>query len=961
MDRAPPRAHKVQPTLAEAHTEDFILPRLDNVSIDKPSSDSDGHFDTPEAATPVRGPPFVPGELESNNADNKAGADQDEHLMVTAPIGDHKNVLFHNMGQDEPAVPMQDPLEMNSKHLQAPQNARLTKPMDYEPVPESFPVTSIPQMVKCTVPPPEPLPEETLLPEVMKCQFPPPEPSQEQILLPQVGKCTVTPPEPPREEISLPEVTKSTVPRLEPQREEILLPEVMKCQFPPPEPPQEEIFLPEMPKCTVPTLEPPREELLVPEMMKCTVPSPEPPQDPIPVLVNEPYLALAPSPSPSPSSAPATNSIQSYEAVPNPALEPTQEKPLVDSEAQCSGALPKSASGSQNKTRKSKPPSLSIKQTPREDAQSNEEEELPVPKASYKFDPDQLDDSFNPFTSGGSKIQNSPPPCGTITFPRPELLGSSRIEDSAATPSEESHSEAKAAMPEFGPDEGAVSKAPPKKLGCRKTASKVKKQVRPKASEIPCEPAPEPATSESVIEKAPETSVQVSDTAAPLNLDDVPIPSKGTYNFDPSQWDDPNFNPFGSNSTLSNSPVLPKGSYTFNPDKFDDSADPFKPSNSLSNDDSSGCSTRPEKKTKEGSTQKAEQLVGEKKIRQIRKKSKDRAAKNPCKVEKHDESQTQDVCKPEENEVVVTSPEISQRVHHATDEEKLASTGITGQTTQDEPQPKGESESEKTCGKKQTLDDIIPVTDAPETVDHEDDKDACIVKDDTRENPTMCSGDADAEVPSQDKISLTEIDKAAVLTLIREEIITKEIEVNEWKTKYEESRAEVLEMRKIVAEYEKTVAQMIEDEQEQKTLSCSKSVRQLTMERDQALSDLNSVERSFADLFRRYENMKGVLEGFKKNEEVLKKCAQDYLTRIKQEEQRYQTLKVHAEEKLDRANEEIAQVRSKANAEGLALNASLRKEQMKVDSLERAVLQKNQEIEELTKICDELIAKLGTE
>lgn len=41
-----------------------------------------------------------------------------------------------------------------------------------------------------------------------------------------------------------------------------------------------------------------------------------------------------------------------------------------------------------------------------------------------------------------------------------------------------------------------------------------------------------------------------------------------------------------------------------------------------------------------------------------------------------------------------------------------------------------------------------------------------------------------------------------------------------------------------------------------------------------------------------------------------------------------------------RANEEIAQVRAKANAEGVALNASLRKEQMKVESLERAVVQK---------------------
>lgn len=42
----------------------------------------------------------------------------------------------------------------------------------------------------------------------------------------------------------------------------------------------------------------------------------------------------------------------------------------------------------------------------------------------------------------------------------------------------------------------------------------------------------------------------------------------------------------------------------------------------------------------------------------------------------------------------------------------------------------------------------------------------------------------------------------------------------------------------------------------------------------------------------------------------------------------------------NRANEEIAQVRAKANTEAVALNAGLRKEQMKVESLERAVLQK---------------------
>ncbi|XP_070288109.1 transforming acidic coiled-coil-containing protein 2 isoform X5 [Myotis yumanensis] len=201
-------------------------------------------------------------------------------------------------------------------------------------------------------------------------------------------------------------------------------------------------------------------------------------------------------------------------------------------------------------------------------------------------------------------------------------------------------------------------------------------------------------------------------------------------------------------------------------------------------------------------------------------------------------------------------------------------------------------------------------------------------------------------------------DLDSALQVARAEVLAKEREASEWKEKYEDSRREVMEMRKIVAEYEKTIAQMIEDEQREKSVS-HQTVQQLVLEKEQALADLNSVEKSLADLFRRYEKMKEVLEGFRKNEEVLKKCAQEYLSRVKKEEQRYQALKVHAEEKLDRANAEIAQVRGKAQQEQAAYQASLRKEQLRVDALERTLEQKNKEIEELTKICDELIAKMG--
>lgn len=82
-----------------------------------------------------------------------------------------------------------------------------------------------------------------------------------------------------------------------------------------------------------------------------------------------------------------------------------------------------------------------------------------------------------------------------------------------------------------------------------------------------------------------------------------------------------------------------------------------------------------------------------------------------------------------------------------------------------------------------------------------------------------------------------------------------------------------------------------------------------------------------------------------------------------------------------RANEVIAEVRSKYKAENSALQAQLRREQLKVQSLEKSLDQKVsgetaladatiaviscvflprqvKETEELTKLCDELISKV---
>ncbi|XP_074143388.1 transforming acidic coiled-coil-containing protein 1 isoform X2 [Sminthopsis crassicaudata] len=576
--------------------------------------------------------------------------------------------------------------------------------------------------------------------------------------------------------------------------------------------------------------------------------------------------------------------------------------------------LPPESMSSRSKLRKPKPVSLKIRATGGEFSETDTiVEDHPIPKASYQFNPDELDENTNPFLIGGSKIPNSPPAVK-------QTLSSSSgdASDSGVELLEESRGSPLKLEFDFtdGMESTGVKKPPLRKSahGGRKMVSKL--AVRAQKDGI----------SKPVIAKSLEKPSHPADEEIPLQ--------KATSKLEPNQGDSSNFNPFGGSSTLQNSPLLSKGSYHFDPDNFDDSMDPFKPTKTLTN-----CGPEDGNEAIEILESQLYEVQGEevKKGTASPKKAKSRLITSGCKGKKYEtQPLALDVCSQDKGTILSQIPDISNRDGHATDEEKLASTSSSQKPSETE--VKGLEKDtcqkmEKDESNAQGMFDLCSTEKAPVSV-------AC--------------GD---ESPL-DSICLSESDKTAVLTLIREEIITKEIEANEWKKKYEETRQEVLEMRKIVAEYEKTIAQMIEDEQ-RTNMTSQKSLQQLTMEKEQALADLNSVERSLSDLFRRYENLKGVLEGFKKNEEALKKCAQDYLTRVRQEEQRYQALKLHAEEKLDKANEEIAQVRTKAKAESAALHAGLRKEQMKVESLERALQQKNQEIEELTKICDELIAKLG--
>lgn len=189
---------------------------------------------------------------------------------------------------------------------------------------------------------------------------------------------------------------------------------------------------------------------------------------------------------------------------------------------------------------------------------------LLLPKGSYKIDFDNLD-LMNPFNTGGSKIQNSPPvsrksSASDSAPPEAEEM-TTGVEDKETLTKQELCTTEKPCLAEvnakpsvvppkevpmvleFNFDDGAdvKRKPPPKRLGLKRPpVSKTKKEATKPAS----------ASSE---KKSPEIKPKSCDAATDSMVTDIP-PVRGAYTINFDQFDDPNFNPFGMKTVMGSSP-----------------------------------------------------------------------------------------------------------------------------------------------------------------------------------------------------------------------------------------------------------------------------------------------------------------------------------------------------------------------------------------------------------------------
>jgi len=169
------------------------------------------------------------------------------------------------------------------------------------------------------------------------------------------------------------------------------------------------------------------------------------------------------------------------------------------------------------------------------------------------------------------------------------------------------------------------------------------------------------------------------------------------------------------------------------------------------------------------------------------------------------------------------------------------------------------------------------------------------------------------------------------------------------------SREEIEEMKIVCAGFE---AMMIEQAKmhNRKLIERDTKMGELIDERDDLQENVTSMDVAFKDLHNRYSRLRGTLEKMRKNDQDMKNAVRQYESRLKQEEERYDQLKANSQDLVRRANEEIAAVEDDQQKELLKVQTELKLLKLKNDNLEAQVARKTTDNEELTKICDELIA-----
>jgi len=137
------------------------------------------------------------------------------------------------------------------------------------------------------------------------------------------------------------------------------------------------------------------------------------------------------------------------------------------------------------------------------------------------------------------------------------------------------------------------------------------------------------------------------------------------------------------------------------------------------------------------------------------------------------------------------------------------------------------------------------------------------------------------------------------------------------------------------------------------------AVSEVMKERDHLRNELRELENSYSDLFKRYEKMRENCVLLKNSEEMLKKNAEDEAAKYEQLLSMFNELRETAKNELDRANMELVRVDKQHEENTLNLRCRLKRCDAEINALQLAIQGKDNQVEDLNKLCDDLMRKNG--
>ncbi|XP_058057132.1 uncharacterized protein LOC131208408 isoform X2 [Anopheles bellator] len=165
----------------------------------------------------------------------------------------------------------------------------------------------------------------------------------------------------------------------------------------------------------------------------------------------------------------------------------------------------------------------------------------------------------------------------------------------------------------------------------------------------------------------------------------------------------------------------------------------------------------------------------------------------------------------------------------------------------------------------------------------------------------------------------------------------------------------ICKMSNVVEAYERTIAELI-SEKETLIRTHELECESLKQDNDINTQHMESLEKTFSNLYAKYERMKKNAIEYKEREEKLLNKVMKLEECLRAQEQRYEKMKSHAMSQLEIANTKIDEANRNHSQESAKLKALIKKEELYRISINEQLIQKSKENEELVKICDELIS-----